>query len=96
MLSIVNAGIVRPTTQSMNSNREELLFQLALTKPAEERAEYLDRERRSDVPCVNGLRRCSRPMMIRVHCLAADWKKKLAEFQRLRKRRTISPKLCNP
>jgi hypothetical protein len=28
----------------MNSNREELLFQLALTKPAAERAAWLDRE----------------------------------------------------
>jgi len=40
MLSIVNAGIGRPITQSMNPNREELLFQLALTMPAEERAEF--------------------------------------------------------
>ena len=29
---------------SMNPNREELLFQLALTKPAAERAAWLDRE----------------------------------------------------
>jgi hypothetical protein len=28
----------------MNANREELLFQLALTKPAAERAAFLDRE----------------------------------------------------
>ena len=28
----------------MNPNREELLFQLALTKPAAERAAWLDRE----------------------------------------------------
>ena len=28
MLSIVNLGIARPITQSMNSNREELLVQL--------------------------------------------------------------------
>ena len=28
----------------MNPNREELLFQLALTKPAAERAPFLDRE----------------------------------------------------
>ncbi len=28
----------------MNPNREELLFQLALMKPAAERAEFLDRE----------------------------------------------------
>jgi hypothetical protein len=32
----------------MNPNREELLFQLALTKPANERAEFLDRECRND------------------------------------------------
>ena len=48
MLSIVNAGIVHPITQSMNPNREELLFQLALTKRAEERAAWLDRECGSD------------------------------------------------
>jgi hypothetical protein len=29
---------------AMNANREELLFQLALMKPAGERAEFLDRE----------------------------------------------------
>lgn len=28
----------------MNQNREELLFQLALTKPADERAAWLERE----------------------------------------------------
>ena len=32
----------------MNQNREELLFQLALTKPADERAEFLNRECRND------------------------------------------------
>ena len=32
----------------MNPNREELLFQLALTKPADERAAFLDRECGSD------------------------------------------------
>ena len=32
----------------MNPNREELLFQLALTKSADERAEFLDRECRGD------------------------------------------------
>ena len=31
-----------------NPTREELLFQLALTKPADERAEFLDRECRAD------------------------------------------------
>ena len=48
MLSIVNSGVVHSITQSMNPNREELLFQLALTKPADERAEFLDRECRGD------------------------------------------------
>ena len=32
----------------MNPTREELLFQLALTKPADERVEFLDRECRGD------------------------------------------------
>ena len=32
----------------MNPNREEVLFALALTKPAGERPEFLDRECRSD------------------------------------------------
>jgi serine/threonine protein kinase/WD40 repeat protein len=34
----------RGTTQGMNPNREELLFQLALMKPVGERAAWLDRE----------------------------------------------------
>src|SRR5262249_12720223 len=41
---------VRPlnNSQPMNAPREELLFQLALTKPALERAAWLDRECASD------------------------------------------------